>query len=287
MSYIRVYSNGQYFTIDRKIFSGGEVHVNIDFLPEQMHCCLVKCHLQSSDDIMHLLLIVDALQRKYPNLEGNINVAIPYMPYARQDRVCAPGDAFSIEVFAKILYAVGVRVVHTYDLHSEAAKNTLSRHNYLHVIEYDLYNIFSHNDILKQIVCDKNIILAAPDKGALPKIQKLSDHFRGEPILMGVKQRDPTTGALAGFDYHYEQSIEGKDVFIVDDICDGGGTFVGLAEKLKHNGARKIMLYVTHGIFSRGLEPFEGIIDCVFTTDSFRHEQLPKSEKVQLTVIHI
>jgi ribose-phosphate pyrophosphokinase len=87
------------------------------------------------------------------------------------------------------------------------------------------------------------------------------------------KKRDPLTGHLSGFEiknYNPNPNADGQDLLIVDDICDGGGTFVGLAKELRKAGAKKVYLYVTHGIFSKGL-PLEGI-DRVFTTDSYSND---------------
>jgi ribose-phosphate pyrophosphokinase len=85
------------------------------------------------------------------------------------------------------------------------------------------------------------------------------------------KKRDPETGKLDGFsiyDYDPNPNSNGTELLIVDDICDGGGTFVGLAKKLREAGAKKVHLFVTHGIFSKGV-PLEGI-DTIYTTDSFQ-----------------
>ncbi|MEI8631794.1 phosphoribosyltransferase family protein [Vibrio sp. PP-XX7] len=64
--------------------------------------------------------------------------------------------------------------------------------------------------------------------------------------------------------------VKGKKVLIADDICDGGRTFVELAKVLKSEGATEISLFVTHGIFSKGFEVFAGLIDVIYTTDSFK-----------------
>ena len=76
-------------------------------------------------------------------------------------------------------------------------------------------------------------------------------------------------GAITGTEA-YCDDLEGQSVVIADDIADGGYTFIKLAEKLKEKGAGKIFLYVSHGIFSKGLDVLlDAGIDCVYTTDSF------------------
>jgi ribose-phosphate pyrophosphokinase len=110
-------------------------------------------------------------------------------------------------------------------------------------------------------------------------VDKVAQHFGGLEVIQGMKKRDLKTGELTGFDFYGE--VRGKDLLIVDDICDGGGTFIGLAGKLRYEGAKSISLYVSHGIFSRGIEIlFDCGIEMVYTTDSCNHEQ--KHERLQV-----
>jgi ribose-phosphate pyrophosphokinase len=68
----------------------------------------------------------------------------------------------------------------------------------------------------------------------------------------------------------YEDDLQGKDCLIVDDICDGGGTFIGLAKELKKHNAGNLYLSVSHGIFSKGLKELNQYFTNIFTTDSFK-----------------
>ena len=111
--------------------------------------------------------------------------------------------------------------------------------------------------------------MVSPDGGALKKIYKLSEALGGLEVLECSKSRDVKTGALSGFKV-YADHLQGRDCLIVDDICDGGGTFVGLAEQLRAHGAGKLYLAVSHGIFSKGFEGLKAVFERVFTTDSFR-----------------
>lgn len=287
MNNIRVCLNGEYYTVSAKKFSGGEVHVNVDHIdiPKPTKCFLT-CHTQSSDDIMMLFMTINALRNKFPLLIVD-TVCIPYLAYSRQDRVCANGDAFSLSVFAALLKTMGIETLYTYDIHSFAGIEELQKNN-IDVIVHDMQYIFSKNNTLLKLIKDPNIIICSPDKGAFHKVKQLVYELRrvGEEFIVGSKIRDSKTGALTGFDYTYHQSIVDKDICIIDDICDGGGTFVGLAEELLTDGARSVSLYVTHGIFSKGLDVFDGIINHVYTTDSFRTD-IKSTDKVQLTVIHI
>ena len=74
-----------------------------------------------------------------------------------------------------------------------------------------------------------------------------------------------------------------EDYVIVDDLCDGGGTFIGIAKDLRERGARRVFLIVTHAIFSKGLEPFRGLLDRVYCTNSFANfsDPLVYQENIQ------
>jgi len=82
------------------------------------------------------------------------------------------------------------------------------------------------------------------------------------------KVRDVKTGQLSNFKV-YTENLNKKTCVVVDDICDGGGTFLGLAKKLKAKNCGKLILIVTHGIFSKGLEKLEEAYDVIYSTDSF------------------
>ncbi|MEL6720431.1 MAG: phosphoribosyltransferase family protein [Bacteroidota bacterium] len=77
------------------------------------------------------------------------------------------------------------------------------------------------------------------------------------------------TGQLSDFQV-YANDLNAKNCLIVDDICDGGRTFIGLAEALKHKGANRLYLAVSHGIFSYGFEELNNHFEHIFTTDAFR-----------------
>ena len=123
--------------------------------------------------------------------------------------------------------------------------------------------------------------LISPDGGALKKIYKVSEFLGGVDVVECSKSRDVKTGKLSGFKV-YEDDLQGMDCLIVDDICDGGGTFVGLAQELKNKNAGKLYLAVSHGIFNKGFE----VLDCfekIFTTNSFKDFDDKKVEVVKLS----
>ncbi|MCZ4141643.1 ribose-phosphate pyrophosphokinase, partial [Escherichia coli] len=87
--------------------------------------------------------------------------------------------------------------------------------------------------------------------------------------------RDPVTGKILGTHVH-ATDLSGLTAVITDDICDGGATFIGIAKELRRLNCHKVVLYVTHGIFSKGIEVFNGLLDQLFTSDSFPQQPSDK-----------
>ncbi|WP_409417654.1 ribose-phosphate diphosphokinase [Flavobacterium sp. PS2] len=249
-------------------FSGGEPHIKInpDFDVNQK--ITITHRLNSFNDLGLLCLTVDALRRMDVKV---IDLFIPYFPAARQDRVMIKGEPLSVKVYADIINAMQLNKVFVFDAHSEVTpalvKNceVIPNHTFIAAV-------------IKTIGNDVKLI--SPDGGALKKIYKVSEFLGGVDVVECSKSRDVKTGKLSGFKV-YEEDLKGMDCLIVDDICDGGGTFVGLAEELKKKNAGKLYLAVSHGIFNKGFE----VLDCfdkIFTTNSFKDFEGESVEVIKL-----
>ncbi|WP_281231528.1 ribose-phosphate diphosphokinase [Flavobacterium gelatinilyticum] len=237
-------------------FSGGEPHIKIvpDF--DTNRKVTITHRLNSFNDLGLLCITVDALRRMDVKI---IDLFIPYFPAARQDRVMIPGEPLSVKVYADIINAMQLNKVFVFDAHSEVTPALLN--NCTVIPNYSFIK-----DVLNRI--GENVKLISPDGGALKKIYKVSEFLGGVEVVECSKSRDVKTGKLSGFKV-YNDDLQGIDCLIVDDICDGGGTFVGLAEELKKKNAGKLYLAVSHGIFNKGFE----VLDCfdkIFTTNSFK-----------------
>jgi len=258
-----VFINGE--KIDSFNFSGGEVSVKTYYTDTYV---MVKANLRNSRDIMELLLICEVLKRQ----RCTIGLQIPYIPYARQDRVCNEGEAFSIKVFAKLINDIGAFKVSGWDVHSDVTNALINNfHN------VPCQDILSKCSELEKLLSDNSVYICSPDSGSLKKIQKVQEKFNidNDRVILATKIRDVSTGNIVNTEV-YADNLKGRKVLIIDDICDGGRTFIELAKKIKIIGSGKIILYVTHGIFSKGFEVFENIIDEVWTTDSFCNIKHPK-----------
>jgi len=237
-------------------FSGGEPHIKIapDF--DANRKVTITHRLNSFNDLGLLCVTVDALRRMNVKI---IDLFIPYFPAARQDRVMIPGEPLSVKVYADIINAMQLNKVFVFDAHSEVTPALLNNSTVIP-------NYTFIKEVLNRI--GENVKLISPDGGALKKIYKVSEFLGGVEVVECSKSRDVKTGKLSGFKV-YNDDLQGMDCLIVDDICDGGGTFVGLAEELKKKNAGKLYLAVSHGIFNKGFE----VLDCfdgIFTTNSFK-----------------
>ena len=251
------------------IFSGGEPHIKInpDFDVNQK--ITITHRLNSFNDFGLLCLAVDALRRMDVKV---IDLFIPYFPAARQDRVMIKGEPLSVKVYADIINAMQLNKVSVFDAHSEVTPALVNNSD---VIPNHIFI----QKVIKTI--GSNVKLISPDGGALKKIYKVSEFLGGVEVVECSKSRDVKTGRLSGFKV-YEDDLQGMDCLIVDDICDGGGTFVGLAEELKKKNAGKLYLAVSHGIFNKGFE----VLDCfdkIFTTNSFKDFEGESVEVVKLS----
>lgn len=250
------------FTIDKDtyfVFSGGEVHVKLPAIPPVGPVKLVLRDY-TSNGIVAMFQLTQILREAG---FGEIHAVVPYIPYARQDRWTTKYEPFSLKVFAAMLNAQNYKTVTMYDPHSDVSP-ALINHSRI-VPQETLVGKAVPKEMLERVLT-KELILVSPDAGAFKKVSKLTDR----PVAIGVKVRCVTTGEITRTDVSYDKDLTGKDCLMVDDICDGGRTFIELAKALRAKGAAKVYLYVTHGIFSNGFEELEKHIDYIYTTNTFR-----------------
>ncbi|KKK63746.1 hypothetical protein LCGC14_2991170, partial [marine sediment metagenome] len=120
----------------------------------------------------------------------------------------------------------------------------------------------------------EDTVIIQPDAGAKDRVRALTP--LAFEIVVCRKSREQSSGRLSGFTVLEPERVKGKRCLIIDDICDGGGTFVGLAEILRVHGADSVDLFVTHGIFSKG-RALKGITN-IYSTDSFNGVIHPKDD---------
>ncbi len=258
-------------------FSGGEEHIRFNtFDVDKITKIEIFERITDSSKVVTLMIAVDALKR-LTNESLPIELVIPYFPYARQDRVCVKGEALGASVMATIINGLGFAKVTIWDAHSDVSPALLER-----VVNIPQIDLLVQCDDLVQGLSNGMLTLISPDAGATKKTIKIAEEFDGQPyVIQAQKIRNLKTGEITKTEINGD--VKGKSVLIADDICDGGRTFVELAKVLKEKGAKQVSLFITHGIFSKGLDVFDGLIENIYTTDSFK----PKSEFTNNTNINL
>ncbi|MFN8345728.1 MAG: ribose-phosphate diphosphokinase [Spirosomataceae bacterium] len=243
-------------------FPDGQPHLKLEtnFSAREIARCRIVTRIANPADLLRVLLAKDVLEEAGAE---QIDLIVSYLMAARMDRVMTTGEPFSLRVVTDILNQAGFHKIAVFDPHSEVTAALLRRSavipNYLFV-----------KDCLTDFLTQKqetDYWLISPDAGALKKIHAVAQYTGAEQVAECMKMRDVRTGNLSGFKT-LETDFKGQTCFIVDDICDGGGTFAGIGSLLKERNAGSVVLIVSHGIFSKGFAIHS--IDFIYTTDSFR-----------------
>lgn len=241
-------------------FPGGEVNVQIQphSEPNRVSSIYIEASMRSSDELMQFVMTVDALRRYFKN--AKLIASLPYLPYARQDRVCNEGEPLSIAVLANILNSLPIDQYQIYDPHSDVSSAVIK--NATVTSQVEIYSKIS--DIIRK----SYDAIIAPDAGAQKKAYKLAEAFGVPRVITANKIRDVKTGRIVNTEL--SESVDGLRVAVFDDICDGGATFIELAKHLSPAKTRD--LFVTHGIFSKGVDHVAQHYNKVFSTNSFNPE---------------
>lgn len=207
-------------------------------------------------DLVSALMLADACAyRGYPIR----NFVLPYVPCARQDRLNPEGDfLFSLKSVAEMINARNFDSVTVLDPHSEVAPALINQCNVLNPVE--IFKLVKFENTGYHAVI-------APDGGSEKRALGIAKLFN-IPLIRGWKVRDVSNGALKGFGLESTPSNI-VNVLVVDDICDGGGTFIGLADIFRSRGMQAD-LYTTHGLYTAGIEKL-CVYKNIICTDSLDH----------------
>lgn len=239
-------------------FPGGEWHLKD--LPEVNHdpqdgqlWYVADVRGASTDDLMQAMMWCNVSRRRAVDerIQYKFALMLPYLPAARADR----GTPFGVGMYANIINAMEPDKVLIMDPHSPVGPSKL--HDSHHVVEHDSLIAEAFDGIeIDAIVC--------PDDGARKRAESAA-LFMGLDFYQATKHRDFKTGVLSGF--KVPDLPRGGRYLIVDDICDGGGTFRGLADA---SGVDRdhLALWVTHGVFSGAADRLREKFRWIATTDS-------------------
>jgi len=223
-------------------FNGGEIGTEIKWASPLNDSVVVRVFaiIKNSDDIMELLMITDAIKREVD--VKTMTLEIPYLPYARQDRVCSRGEPLSVKVMTDLINSMNYDKVVVFDCHSDVGIALLN--SCVNVPLYKLFNPKTHYDAA-----------ISPDAGANKKTFDLVKKLGINNVIRADKIRDVSTGKITETKMYEVGRLSGfKSIIVADDICDGGRTFVEIGkivrDELDFEGV--LDLVVTHGIFSKG-----------------------------------
>jgi ribose-phosphate pyrophosphokinase len=251
---MRIYTDAGDLAFKTFVFPDGQPHFKLETWDREFDEVAIEMAIKSPNDLFLALLANDTLrQHGYQSVRLNVR----YLLGARMDRAIDTTQPFTLRVVARLLNGAGFTKIKILDAHSPAA--TMLIRNSVNILP---------SDFVAQVsgALNHDFAYLAPDKGAVDRVRAL---VGVEDFIRANKIRNPQTGEITniGFDGASYLFDDQENVLILDDICDGGATFVALAAKLKEIGVKKVFLAVTHGIFSKGI-PLRGI-DKIFTTDSY------------------
>lgn len=245
-------------------FPDGELHLVLDSINRKEQV-VVKCRITNSNDLFLLMQLADIFKRQC--IEVCI-LEIYYLMGMRCDRLFDIDRPFTLSIVADVVNSFRAETVYVYEPHSSRCLRMIHKCFDTHLIWYIKSMLFAEN---------KELLLVAPDKGS---VNRYADrHF----AVICDKMRNEATGELQGFKATPKEDVSQRDLLVIDDLCDGGGTFVGLAPKLRELHPKSLSLAVTHAIQKQGIEKVAAVYDKVYITDTYKDwtkENLPANVTV-------
>ena len=217
-------------------FSDGEISVEFQESIRGQFVFLVQSTFAPTDNLMELLLMIDAAKRASAY---KVIAVIPYYGYARQDRKDRPRVAIGSKLVANMLTAAGADRVITMDLHAPQIQGYFD----IPVDHLDSSAIFiPYIEDLKL----QNLIFAAPDVGSANRIREIASYFEVEMVICDKHRKranELSSMVVIG-------DVDDRDIVLIDDICDTGGTLAKSAGLLMEKGARSVRAFCTHPVLS-------------------------------------
>ncbi len=217
-------------------FSDGEIYVEFLESIRGRFVFLIQSTYAPADNLMELLLMIDAAKRASAY---KVIAVIPYYGFARQDRKDRPRVAIGSKLVANMLTAAGADRVITMDLHAAQIQGFFD----IPVDHLDSSAVFiPYIENLKL----ENLTFAAPDVGSANRIREIATYFECEMVICDKHRKranEIASMVVIG-------DVNNRDVVLIDDICDTGGTLIKSAALMKENGARSVRALCTHPVLS-------------------------------------
>ena len=217
-------------------FSDGEFQPSYEETVRGKDVFIVQSTMPPADNLFELLLMVDAAKRASAR---KIVVVIPYFGFARQDRKDKPRVAIGAKLVANMLMASGIDRIMTMDLHADQIQG------FFEVPVDHLYgSTIFHPEIVK--INNDNLIMAAPDAGGTKRSNSYAKRLNIGLAICHKQRKKPNEIA----EMTVIGDVKGKDVILVDDMCDTAGTLTKAADMFIEKGASSVRAFCTHAVLS-------------------------------------
>lgn len=236
-------------------FPDGEVQV--EFLNEIRHkdSYVVVTRIANAEELFILMQVADILNRH--GVEWSLHIT--YLIGMRMDRVMDFNRPYSLQVVANTIKGLGYREVYVETPHSNKTLNLLGATSNNQADKY-------HKIVFDEFNCG---VVCFPDMGARERYGDLIHSRKKIDRIYFEKERDAATGVVLGIHCDDITVVSGRVVMVIDDLIDGGTTAIRVAEQLKNNGARQIILSCAHAVNLDGVKRVAGVYNYVFVTDSY------------------
>ncbi len=217
-------------------FSDGEI---VPFFKESVRGCdvfLIGSMFGEADNIVELLLMIDAAKRASAKY---VTVVVPYYGYARQDRKDRPRIAIAAKLMANLLTAAGTDRLMTCDLHAGQIQG------FFDIPVDHLYGSYIFIPYIQKLDTG-NLLFASPDVGGTKRVRAYASHFGAEMVICDKYRNRPNEIG----DMRIIGTVKDKDVILIDDIIDTGGTLSKAADIIMKEGANSVRAICTHPILS-------------------------------------
>ena len=217
-------------------FSDGEFEPSFDETVRGADVFLMQSTTPPSDNLMELLLMIDAAKRASA---ANIIAVMPYFGYARQDKKGKPRVPIGAKLVSNLLTAAGVDRIMTIDLHADQIQG---------FFEVPVDHLYASELFIKDIksLNLNNLVIASPDMGGSKRANAYAKILKSGVVICYKERKEAN---VIG-DMKVLGDVEAKDVVIIDDMVDTAGTLTKAADLMLKNGATSVRAYCTHGILS-------------------------------------
>ena len=225
--------------IEIKHFADGETLVELGESVRGKRCYIIQSTCRPvNDTLMEVLICLDAMRR---SSAAEVTCIIPYFGYARQDRKASPRQPITAKLVASMLEQAGANRVVTFDLHAAQIQG------FFHCPVDDLTTVPMMGQYFRRKNFDPDdVVVVSPDHGGVKRARNMAE-ILGTQLAI-IDKRRPRPNVVEACTVIGD--VKDKDVIIVDDICDTGGSLIAASNILRENGAKDIYVCITHGLFS-------------------------------------